>query len=156
MRKSILSQSAKQVIPPTDHWFNLEEIASVELSSEDPRYPFEDALQGTEGSGWKAATPGLQVIRLTFDKPLSIRRIRLEFREDGPERVQEFGLYATAANQARREILRQQWSFNPEGSTREIEDYSVDLVDVTVIELEIDPGRHDKQRIASLQFIAFA
>ena len=156
MRKSILSPDADQAIPPSDHWLNLEELASVEISSEDPRYPFEDALQGTERGGWKAATPGPQVIRLTFDKPQSIRRIRLEFREDGTERAQEFALYAMSANQARREVLRQQWTFSPGGAIQEIEDYSVELVDVTAIELQIDPGRHDKQRIASLQSIAIA
>ena len=156
MRKSILSPDADQAIPTSDHWLNLEELASVEISSEDPRYPFEDALQGTERGGWKAATPGPQVIRLTFDKPQSIRRVRLEFREDGPERAQEFALYATSTNQARREVLRQQWTFSPGDATQEIEDYSVELVDVTAIELQIDPGRHDKQRIASLQSIAIA
>lgn len=51
-----------------------------------------------------ASTPGPQVVRLTFDKPQSIRRIRLEFREDGQERVQEFALYATSENQAQRGV----------------------------------------------------
>jgi F5/8 type C domain len=143
-------------ISSSDQWLNLEELASVEVSSEDPSYPFEDALHGAVRGGWKAAAPGPQAIRLTFDQPQSIRRIRLEFREDGPERVQEFALYAMTANQARKEVLRQQWTFSPGGSTQEIEDYPVELADVTAIELQIDPGRHDKQKIASLQSIALA
>ena len=156
MRKSILFRNVDHAVPSSDQWLNLEELARVEVSSEDPSYPFENALYGTERSGWRASTPGPQTIRLTLDEPQSIRRIRLEFREDGPERVQEFALYATTANQARKEVLRQQWTFSPGGSTREIEDYPVELVDVTAIELQIDPGRHDKQRVASLQSIALA
>ena len=156
MRKSILSPDVEHSISSSDRWLNLEELASVEVSSEDPLYPFEDALHGATRGGWKAAAPGPQAIRLTFDEPQSIRRIRLEFREDGPERVQEFALYAMTTNQARKEVLRQQWTFSPDGSTQEIEDYPVELANVTAIELQIDPGHHDKQRIASLQSIALA
>jgi F5/8 type C domain len=156
MRKSILSPNVDHVASSSDQWLNLEELASVEVSSEDPLYPFEDALHGATRGGWKAGSSGPQAIRLTFDQPLSIRRIRLEFREDGPERVQEFALYAMTADQARKEVLRQQWTFSPGGSTQEIEDYPVELTDLTAIELQIDPGRHDKQKIASLQSIALA
>ena len=156
MRKSILSLNTEHASSSSDQCLNLEELASIEVSSEDPLYPFEDALHGAPRSGWKAAEHGPQVIRLIFDEPRSIRRIRLEFRENGPERVQEFELYAMTANHARKEVLRQQWTFSPGGSTREIEDYPVELADVTAIELQIDPGRHDKQRIASLQSIALA
>jgi F5/8 type C domain len=156
MRKVILSSNVDDAISSSDRWLNLEELASVEVSSEDPLYPFEEALHGATRGGWKASAPGPQAIRLTFDQPQSVRRIRLEFREDGSERVQEFALYAMTANQARKEVLRQQWTFSPGGSTREIEDYPVELADVTAIELQIDPGRHDKQKIASLQSIALA
>lgn len=156
MRKTILSQNEDDVAPSSDRWLNLEELASVEVSSEDPLYPFENALCGREQSGWKAATSGPQAIRLRFDKPQSIHRVLLEFREDGSERIQEFALYAVTASQRRKEILRQQWTFSPGGSTQEIEDYRVELADVTEIELQIDPGRHDRQRIASLQSIALA
>ena len=155
MRKSILSPNV-DTPTPSDQWLNLEDLASVEISSEDPSFPFEDALHGAHRNGWKAATPGPQTIRLIFDKPQSIRRIRLEFREDGPERVQEFALYASTANHGRKELTRQQWTFSPGGSTQEIEDYPVELADVIAIELQIDPGRHDGQRIASLQSMALA
>jgi len=153
MRKSILSPNADH---SSDRWLDLEELTHAELSSENPSYPFENALHGGGRGGWRASTPGPQVVRLTFDKPQSIRRIRLEFREDGQERIQEFALYATSQNLARKEVLRQQWNFSPDGSTQEVEDHPVELADVIAIELQIDPGRHDKQRIASLHSIAFA
>jgi F5/8 type C domain-containing protein len=156
MRKAILSPDADHVISSSDHWLNLEELASVGVSSENPSYPFENALHGAARGGWKAATSGPQTIRLTFDKPQSIRRIRLEFLEDGPERIQEFTLHSIHTNQNRKEVMRQQWNFSPAGSTEEIEDIPVELSDVIGIELRIDPGRHDKHRIASLQSIALA
>lgn len=157
MRRSIPSpQAGTAQAPSPDNELDLEEIATVDVSSEDPSYPFEGALQGVSGKGWRAAKPGPQSIRLVFDAPQTIRRIRLEFREESSERAQEFALYSTDAHQTRREIVRQQWAFSPGGSTRETEDYTVNLADVRRLELEIDPGRHDKQQTASLQSISLA
>jgi hypothetical protein len=42
--------------------------------------------------------------------------------------------------QPSREVVRQQWVFHPKGSTHETEDYRVDLVGVTVLELAIIPN----------------
>ena len=39
-----------------------------------------------------------------------------------------------------KEIVRQQWNFSPPQSTREIEEYRVDLSNVTVLELIIKPN----------------
>ena len=96
------------------------------------------------------------MIRLNFDQPQSIRRIRLAFREERRERAQEFALFARSSTDPRREIVRQQWTFSPGGSSTEVEDYSVDLPDVLSLELEIDPGRHDKSAMATLESIAIA
>jgi hypothetical protein len=41
--------------------------------------------------------------------------------------------------QSRREIVRQQYTFSPPATNKEIEDYSVKLNGVTAIELEIVP-----------------
>ncbi|MGA7047749.1 MAG: hypothetical protein WBA08_17965 [Candidatus Sulfotelmatobacter sp.] len=38
-----------------------------------------------------------------------------------------------------REIVRQQWNFSPPGAIREVEDYGVEISDVTVLELVIVP-----------------
>jgi XRCC1 N terminal domain len=155
MRKSIVSPSNTVSSSPSQ-MLDLEQIASVEISSEDAQHPFENALSGGKPGGWRAADPGPQVIRLRFDKPQAIRRIHLAFREDRVQRSQEFALFATSAAHLRREVVRQQWSFSPGGSATEVEDYSVELPDVSILELEIDPGRHDKQAIASLESIAIA
>ncbi|MGI4756000.1 MAG: hypothetical protein ACRYGF_04035 [Janthinobacterium lividum] len=133
-------------------WFDLENVAVAELSSEDPQHPFEHALAGGT-TGWKASSPGPQLIRLRFDSPQNVRRVRLRFQEERIERAQEFALFATAAGAQRKEIMRQQWMFSPRGNTAEVEDYFFDLRGVTVLEIEIDPGRDNKQVIATLQSI---
>lgn len=155
MRKSVLAPSAPEPRPSLDTWLDLESLASLEISSEDPAHPFEDALGGAETEGWKAADPGPQSIRLKFDQPRSIRRIRLEFREPHFERSQEFSI-STVSEGQKRQVVRQQFTFSPHGATTEVEDYTVHLPAVSVLELIIDPGRHDKNAHASLQSIALA
>ena len=155
MRKSILTQPAADALPSAGAWLDLQELASAEISSEDAQHPFENALLGGKG-GWRAAAPGPQVIRLNFDRPQAIRRIRIEFRESSRERSQEFAIFATSGPDQKREVVRQQWSFSPGGSAVEVEDYSVDLPAIVSLELKIDPGRHDHQAVASLESISIA
>jgi hypothetical protein len=154
MRKSTISGFGTTTIPSSPgSWLNLENIATAEISSEDPQHPFEQALRTDTANGWRASTPGRQMVRIHFDSPQSIRRINLQFREERVERSQEIALFATSSVSARKELVRQQWVFSPKGAQEEIEDYFFDLKDVTAIELEIDPGRHDTQVFASLESI---
>lgn len=155
MRKAVLTHSTPDPQPALDTWLDLEQIASVELSSEDPAHPFENALRGRDNGGWRAASPGPQIIRLHFDAPRALHRIRLEISETA-ERSQEFCLSAIDAANQRRLIARQQWNFSPGGSTLEVEDYTVNLLEIAALELEIDPGRHDREAIATLQSFAVA
>jgi hypothetical protein len=134
-------------------WLDIEKVTTAELSSEDPQHPFEGALRTDTANGWKASVPGPQLIRLRFDQPQSIKRIHLEFREEQVDRSQETALFATFNGSPRKELVRQQWVFSPRGATTEVEDYFFDLKDVTALEIEIDPGRHDKHVFASLESI---
>jgi hypothetical protein len=99
------------------------------------------------------------VIRLHFDEPLAIHRIELHFVDKTAERSQEFAVFAGSGTDLR-EVVRQQFTFSPGGSTEEIEDYIVALDGVTVMELKIDPDRsHDpkqSQSYASLQSLRLA
>ena len=84
--------------------------------------------------------PGRQVVRLIFDRPLSIERIHLLVQEEELARTQEFVLrWSHDHGRTYREIVRQQYNFNPPGTTREQEDYTVDLAGVTALELSIIP-----------------
>ena len=159
MRKSIVSPTAATTVARHELWRNLERIARVEITSEDELFPIEHALGKAGTAGWRAATTGPQVIRLHFDEPLSIHRIQLHFVDRASERSQEFALLAGTGAELR-EVVRQQFTFSPNGSTEEIEDYNVDLEGVTTLELRIDPDRsHDpklSQQYASLQSLKLA
>jgi hypothetical protein len=44
----------------------------------------------------------------------------------------------------------QQWTFNPRGSTSEIEDYRVDLNNASILELDLKPDLRPDCALASL------
>jgi hypothetical protein len=159
MRKSIVSPSTVAAVPISDLWRDLERIARVEISSEDEQFPIEHALGKKGTTGWRAAGTGPQLIRLHFDEPLNIKHLRVHFIDKTAERSQEFAVYAGSGNELK-EVVRQQWSFSPNGSTEEIEDYTVNLSGITTLELRIDPDRsHDpkmSQAYASLQSLKLA
>jgi hypothetical protein len=149
MRKRIVD-----LTPPTApferQWLDLECIVSVELTSEDHAFPIESALQKL-GQGWRASEPGVQRIRLIFDHPVTLRRIWLEFEEAEIKRTQEFTLrWSPDRGRSFREIVRQQWNFSPPGTAREIEDYVVELPDVTLLDLTIVPDIGNGNARASL------
>src|SRR5215831_18646599 len=135
----------------TCEWLNVEEIAQVEVSSEDPQYPIESAFKSGKSLGWRASQPGKQTIRLLFDEPKDLRRIQLRFSEPLVERTQQFTLrWSGSSTGPFEEIVRQQWNFNPQSSTMEVEDYKVDLRRVLALELAIDPDLGKNQAFAAL------
>jgi len=72
-------------------------------------------------------------------------------------RTQEFVLrWSPGTGHSFREIVRQQWNFSPSGSIREIEDYTVDLSEVAVLELIIVPDKADREARASLSSLRLA
>ena len=140
-------------------WLDLDSTAIVQLTSEDPAFPIENALSANPERneiGWRAAAPGPQTITLSFDHPQRLRRIQLAFIDHRAERSQEFVLRYSSPQEAVREIARQQWNFSPTGSSQEIEDYTVELDSVTKIELVIDPDRGLGQAFATLNAMRLA
>src|ERR1700722_18374799 len=133
-----------------EEWLDLEKLASVEVTSEDPHFPIESALAGREGLGWRAAEKGQQVIRLVLDNPRTLHRITLEFSETENSRTQEFTLRWSRVGGSMTEIVRQQWSFSPQGSTSEIEDYHVNLESVSILELTLKPDLTAENAVATL------
>jgi hypothetical protein len=151
MRKRIVNPAPQPGATPGDDWLDLEPIATVEVTSEDPAHPVEAALRGGTGAGWRAAGPGAQTVRLLFDAPQPLRRILLRFAEPARERTQELVLrWSAAEGEPLREIVRQQWTFSPGGSTGEVEDYAVELSGVRVLELTIVPDISGGDARASL------
>ncbi len=146
-----------EAAPPDQDWLNVERLADVEVTSEDAGYPIEAALLQGRGSGWRAAQPGRQTIRLLFTSPQRLRRIWLVFAESTSERTQEYVLrWSSGGGQSFREIVRQQWNFSPQGATCETEDHRVELSEVAVLELSITPDTSGKIAFASLAQLRIA
>ena len=132
-------------------WLNIEGLVEVEITSEDAAHPIESALLPGGTSGWRAAEPGQQTIRLLFKQPQPLRRIWMNFVEPQTQRTQEYVLRWSSDNgQSFREIVRQQWNFSPPSTTHEVEDHRVDLSAATMVELNIKPDISGVPAFASL------
>ena len=75
MRKWLLGPEGPSGPHSESGWLALDDIAAVEITSEDPAYPIEAALVPGRGSEWRAATAGKQMIRIRFDRPEHLSRI---------------------------------------------------------------------------------
>ena len=151
MRKRTLNPDFQDTDNSSDGWLDLERIATVEISSESSDHPVESALVPNGGSGWRAAEPGKQSIRLIFDSPVNLERIHLRFDEQAQQRTQEFVLrWLPEGQQSSREIVRQQYTFSPPATNQEAEDYRVKLSGVSALELEVVPDINGGGAQASL------
>ena len=140
MRKRLINPTAERLGTLGQGWLDLEHTAVVEVTSEDNNFPVESAFAAEDAQGWRAAAPGRQTIRLLFDHPQKLRCVWLVFEEHETRRTQEFVLrWSSDGGGTLKEIVRQQWNFSPPESTREVEQYQVDLHNVSVLELVIKP-----------------
>jgi hypothetical protein len=140
MRKTLINQTTETITPSDLNYLDLEQLAQVEISSENQEYPIESALVDGSATGWRAAGSGEQTIRLIFDQPQTIKQISLLFDEQEQSRTQEFVLLWRMDNEDFfREILRQQYHFSPPHSAQETENYTVDLKQLKALELRIIP-----------------
>ena len=142
MIKRIIGRDRPQTAGADEHWLDLDGLAEVEVTSEDIAHPIESALLLRPQSelGWKAAEPGLQILRLLFPQPQPIKELYLEFHEFESARTQEFVLrWSSNGGKSYRDIVRQQYNFSPPNTTAEQEHYHVGLNHVTNLELTIIP-----------------
>ena len=159
MKKRILPTEPERSASAADMWLDVEALAELEITSEDPEHPIDDAVAvGTSQSGWRASNSGEQLIRIRFTEPQRLQRIHLVFQEEKDRRTQEFVLrWSTSDAPADyREIVRQQYNFSPPDTTQETEDYKVDLTGVRVLELSIVPAIGRGDAYASLKELRLA
>ena len=157
MRKRIITSVPRDTAAVDQGWLAVEKLARVEVTSEDDAHPVESALVPGAVGGWHAARPGQHFVRLIFDRPQRLNRISLIFEEREVERIQEFVLrWSSDGGKSYRDIVRQQWNFSPPGTIREVEDYHVELLDVTVLELDIVPDKGRGEARASLEQLRLA
>ena len=158
MRKKPVAQDAQAAsMVPEEKWLDLNDLAHVDLTSQDQTHPIENALStGNSPDGWRASALGPQTIRIHFDEPQAIRLIRVHFVEKEQERAQGFLLSCLRNGESKREIVRQQWTFSPNGANEQVENYFVSLTDVVTVELVIDPDRGLNRTPATLAELRIA
>ena len=124
-------------------WVDVVREARVEVTSEDDLFPIRAALGYEVTNGWRAATTGPQLLRMIFPAPRRIGRVRVHAVDRVSERTQEMVLRAGASVEALAEVARWEFSFRPRDSTEEVEEIAVEVNEVIVVELRIDPDvRH--------------
>jgi uncharacterized protein (DUF736 family) len=153
MRKRMVGSSVIQgeAADLNDNWLDLEQIATIEVTSEDPHFPVEAVFESDSGVGWRASQDGEQQLRIIFDEPTTLHRMHLHFVEPEVERTQEFIIrWSSAQGGPPRDVVRQQWTFSPAGSTSEVEHYDVNLERVAALELSITPDLNNGTGRATL------
>ncbi len=152
MRKRIVEkQPATTTAGSHTGWMDLTQIATVEVTSEDSAFPIESVFTAS-GPGWRAGQAGAAFIRLRY-LGSSLFRCAVSNSDLKSQRWRERSnsSYArSAAGGTSTEIVRQQWNFSPHGATTEVEDYTVHLESVSVLELSIRPDISGGNAIASL------
>jgi len=149
LRKQLIGTTEPKPSEATHNWMDLEALARIELSSEDPAHPIEAAML-PGGTSWRAADSGKQTISLLFDDAQHVGAVRLVFEESQRQHTQEFVLRWTSDGATWHDIARQQYNFSSPDSTCEIEEYNVDLHGVTGLSLSIIPEISGGDAIASL------
>ena len=157
MRKRLITTRPETVQSRGEGWLDVERAAIVEITSEDRNFPVESAFVSKEAQGWRAAMAGTQTIRLIFDQPQRLKQISLVFEEKEIPRMQEFVLrWSSDGGSSFREIVRQQWNFSPPETIREVEQYQVELSNVTVLELTVVPNTSGGSARASLKSLCLS
>ena len=152
MRKRLVAPMPETARSRAEGSLDIERAAVVEITSEEKDYPIESAFISGDTRGWRAAEPGPQTIRLVFDQPQKLKQISLVFEEKEVVRTQEFVLrWSSDGGSSFREIVRQQWNFSPPETIREVEEYQVELSNVTILELSIVPDTSGGPARASLK-----
>ena len=107
MRKCLIASipQRSQVAAENQNWFDLESIDVVEITAEETEFPIESALLPGEPRGWRAAVSGDQTIRLRFDQPQRLTRIRLSFEETQARDRKSLSCYSLWTHPVRRATL---------------------------------------------------
>ena len=129
-------------------------IATVLVTSEDPDHPVDHVFDGQRGPGasrWIAAQSGEQRLILAFDAPQTIQKLRVEIDEPDVNRTQEMDVsISTDGGRTYRELLRQEYTFSPPGTSHEHEEWTVNAGGVSHLQLRIKPDKGGKACRATL------
>ena len=136
------SMNLTRTIAADIKWLDLDVLADVTIVAGGRRV---DRSLGV----WSADCPGEQVIEIRFHHPTPVSRMRVVSSEIERSRTQETTIWASLDRGERhREVLRQQFNFSPNGATKEIEEYALQLEDVSAIQLRIVPSIDGEPAVA--------
>jgi len=131
---------------PDVPWLDLDAVADVTIVSGGRRLA---------RHVWSADGPGEQTIEIHFHRRTAVRRLRVVFSEVEQARTQEMTIWVSLQGGERhREVARQQFKFSPNGATEDVEEYALQLEDVSTIQLRIVPsidGRPAVARVSELR-----
>jgi len=121
--------------------------ATIAYSSEKPDHPVEHLLDGNSGPGatrWIGARPDIvEHILVEFDRPQTISRLVYEVEEAERERTQEVRVEVSEdGGRTYRQILVQEYNFNPGGATYQREEQRFNLRQVSHLRLTIVPNKN--------------
>ena len=133
-------------------------VATVLVTSEDPRHPIDHAFDGQRGpaaSRWIAGQPGTQTVIVAFDAPQPIIRVLVDIYEPDVERTQEMDVsISTDGGSTYRHVVRQEYNFSPPGTSYEHEQWSVATDGVTHLKVTVKPDKGGKACRATLTALA--
>jgi hypothetical protein len=159
LRKRVITKPSRAP-SPIEGSIPIEDIAVVEVTSEQPHHPIDHAFDSSRGPGatrWVADVPGTQLVTLVFDRPQTIRQIGIEVEETEVGRTQELSVAASSDDgRTYRELIRQEFHFSPPGTTFERESWSVSAGAVTHLQLEIKPDKGGEIGRATLTSVTLA
>jgi hypothetical protein len=148
LRKRLLGAAREVDAPePTHiHEIDLRAHATIHYTSEDPAHPIEHVLDGLSGRGatrWESARPNAsEEIVLEFDDPQHIVHVAYEVEERERERTQEIRIEVSSdKGRHYRQVLVQEYTFSPSGSTYQCETLSFDLREVTHLRFTVVPNK---------------
>jgi hypothetical protein len=159
MRKQIIPLTASSVSPSSLE-LNIADLATVLVTSEMPDAPVENAFDnqgGPGGSRWIAAEPGEQTVIIAFDCPQTPCRLTVEIEELEVSRTQELLLSVSEnGGQTYSDLLRQEYTFSPPGTTFEREEWALPSREITHVRLRIKPDKGGRLCRATLTTLALA
>jgi len=131
-------------------WLDLDVVADVAIVAGGRRVARVPGM-------WSADSPGEQMIEIRFHQRTPVRRLRVVSSEVKESRTQEMTIWASLRGGERhREVLRQQFNFSPNGTTEEVEEYALELEDVSTIQLRIVPSIDGRPVVAHVSELRVA
>jgi F5/8 type C domain len=157
LRKQVLTTQTIAPAPrATDR--DIAAIATVLVTSEDPDHPIDYAFDGQRGPGasrWIAGESGEQKLILAFDAPQTIQKMLVDIDEPDISRTQEMQVsISTDGGRTYRELLRQEYTFSPPGTSHEHEEWTVNATGVSHLQVTIKPDKGGKACRATLTTLA--